>query len=379
MLSERGFTVAATAFALLAGFTAGALWWTALRAPGRTRRLALTGAGLATLAAAWLFGTVATAIAVPSLFGVIHLWYLLGVVTVPAAGAVLVLGAVTGPASRTGRRAGLLGAVLVLPAVVGIHATHIAPFRLAHTEVEATVPEARSGEATITVAVLADLQTAGVGEHERAAVDAIVGSDPDLVLVPGDVLQAPADEEPDLVPEVRELFEELAASAPTLVAPGNTDGAELAAILDGTGARLLHNETETLTLGDRTVTVAGLELDPDTAAARETIARMSDPADGSDIRILLSHVPDAALEVPPDSRIDLVVSGHTHGGQVTVPGFGPPMTLTEVPRDVAAGGLSELRGNQVLVSRGVGMERGYAPQMRIGVPPEIVLVELGGP
>lgn len=47
-----------------------------------------------------------------------------------------------------------------------------------------------------------------------------------------------------------------------------------------------------------------------------------------------------------------------------------------MPRHAAAGGLSTLDGNQLVVSRGVGMERGYAPQMRLGVPPEIVSILL---
>jgi GH43 family beta-xylosidase len=97
---------------------------------------------------------------------------------------------------------------------------------------------------------------------------------------------------------------------------------------------------------------------------------------GDDIRILLSHRPDVVLGLRRDSRIDLVVAGHTHGGQIVVPGFGPPMTLSNVPRAVAAGGLHRINENAVYVSRGVGCERRQAPRVRFLCPPEVSLIAL---
>jgi hypothetical protein len=74
------------------------------------------------------------------------------------------------------------------------------------------------------------------------------------------------------------------------------------------------------------------------------------------------------------SEIDLVIAGHTHGGQISLPLFGPPVTLSEAPRHVAAGGLHELGGRPIYVSRGVGLERGEAPRVRLGARPEISLL-----
>jgi predicted MPP superfamily phosphohydrolase len=89
-------------------------------------------------------------------------------------------------------------------------------------------------------------------------------------------------------------------------------------------------------------------------------------------RIVLSHNPDYAERIPEGLRVDLMISGHTHGGQVYVPGKGTP----KVPSNYGqwyAGGICQGPRCPVVVSRGVGMA--YLP-VRLGVRPEIVLITL---
>jgi len=89
-------------------------------------------------------------------------------------------------------------------------------------------------------------------------------------------------------------------------------------------------------------------------------------------RIVLSHNPDAAELVGPKERIDLMVSGHTHGGQIVFPVVGP---LANVSRygDKYLGGLCQGPHCPVLVSRGVGVAGVPA---RLNVRPEIGLIVL---
>jgi len=85
--------------------------------------------------------------------------------------------------------------------------------------------------------------------------------------------------------------------------------------------------------------------------------------------ILLAHEPDVAARVP--SRVALQLSGHTHGGQVRLLGWSP---VSPSGRRLAYG---HIRTNcDVIVSGGLGCS--IVP-FRLGVPPEIVLVTLGGP
>ncbi|MEK7795143.1 MAG: metallophosphoesterase, partial [Candidatus Hydrogenedentota bacterium] len=90
-------------------------------------------------------------------------------------------------------------------------------------------------------------------------------------------------------------------------------------------------------------------------------------------RVLLSHNPDTAeAREGANHRVDLMLSGHTHGGQVSVPGHGAILLPSAYGRKYE-GGWCEGPHFPAIVSRGVGMA--FLP-IRFRVPPEIVLVTL---
>jgi len=87
----------------------------------------------------------------------------------------------------------------------------------------------------------------------------------------------------------------------------------------------------------------------------------------------MGHSPNFSLG---EIDADLLLAGHTHGGQVQLPGIGPLLTLSLVPRSWASG-LTEISPDQyLLVSRGIGLERGNAPQLRFNCRPELVILDL---
>lgn len=99
-----------------------------------------------------------------------------------------------------------------------------------------------------------------------------------------------------------------------------------------------------------------------------TLARIEDESP----IILLAHEPDIFPEVPP--RVGLTLAGHTHGGQCRLPLVGPLVVPSRYWRRYAHGQIVEA-GRHLIVSGGLGYS---GLPIRIGMPPEIVLVELGG-
>ena len=327
-------------------------------------------------------------------FTLIHVAYVVGTVGVPLAGGIVLVGA----RGRTRPRVVTAVCVLALAAVpVGVYASYVEPFWLKVDRVELAVPAMLAVGAVdgvdgvggvdgvdgvderIRIGVLADLQTTGVGDYERDAVERLLGFGPDVVVLPGDLYQFDAAVFAERAPGFARLIERIVGEVPHVyLVSGNTDTvAGLRRIVGGSGARVLDNEIDTFEVRGVPVRVGGTTLFGDEAAARRMAARLVGP-DGDDrgrVRILIGHKPDA-IELVRATPVDLVIAGHTHGGQVSLPLLGPPLTLTNVPRQVAAGGLHELHGTPIYVSTGVGRERGNAPQLRLGVRPSIGIIDL---
>ncbi len=89
-------------------------------------------------------------------------------------------------------------------------------------------------------------------------------------------------------------------------------------------------------------------------------------------RLLLSHNPDVAETLTGEHRVDLMLCGHTHGGQVVVPFYGPPIVPSRFGMKYA-GGLNQGPHCRVMTTRGAGMA--FIP-VRFNCPPEIGLIEL---
>ena len=319
-----------------------------------------------------VFGVGALAIAGVDGFTLIHVAYVVGTVGVPLAGGIVLLWA------RPRSRVVTAACVVALAAVpVGVYGTYVEPFWLRVDAVELAVGGV---DEPIRIGVLADLQTTGVGDYERDAVERLLGLGPDVVVLPGDLYQFDADLLDERAPQFTQLIERIVDEVPLVyLVSGNTDTvAGLRRITAGTGARVLDNEIDTFELKGVSVSIGGTTLFGDDAAARRMAGRLAGDGQAgvrAGLRILLGHKPDA-IELVGATPVDLVVAGHTHGGQVSLPIFGPPLTLTNVPRHVAAGGLHELDGTPIYVSTGVGRERGNAPQLRLGVRPSIGIIDL---
>lgn len=322
--------------------------------------------------------TVMAALNATTIFAAVHVAYFGVVVTVPLIGVGVLVVSVGTVARRGGtpRQATILcAALMVALAPVGLYMTYVEPVWLRIDRESIPLSGDRAGSGVVRVGVISDIQTATIGDYERRAVDTLMQQRPDVILVPGDVVHMDDERFEEQLPAVRELLGRLSAPGGVYLVPGDVDGAHrLARAVEGTEVRLLENEVVRVRVGDRELLIGGADGHGTPSPVLDEL--LVEPVDGA-ATILLAHRPDAVLDLPPASRVDLTVAGHTHGGQVVVPIFGPPLTLSRVPRDVARGGTHTMSDNLIYVSSGVGAERGGAPQIRLMSRPSIGVLELG--
>jgi hypothetical protein len=103
-----------------------------------------------------------------------------------------------------------------------------------------------------------------------------------------------------------------------------------------------------------------------------SIARAYRGLDKDSVNILLSHNPDINDDVIPQMRVDLILSGHTHGGQVVLPLIGCPVVPSKFGQKYLSG-LVRDGARQTYVTRGVGHL--MAP-VRFNCPPEVTIITL---
>jgi uncharacterized protein len=209
------------------------------------------------------------------------------------------------------------------------------------------------------------------GEHAvRRAVDWVSSRRPDLVIVSGDLVSRRRGE-----PLLRELLARLRNCYAVL---GNHDFAESKdpfATRSPVGglepAILLLDEAKTVDLRGRRVQIVGV----DPRSYRRGLARpgrLADPA--ADLRILACHFPNVVDSLPAGA-FDLVLSGHLHAGQITLPLPGRRIPLAH-PRWRYFHGLYRRKGATLHVSAGLGTT--FVPFRFLARPEatELVLVQL---
>ncbi|WP_456473822.1 metallophosphoesterase [Candidatus Pyrohabitans sp.] len=170
--------------------------------------------------------------------------------------------------------------------------------------------------------------------------------------------------------EAVEFLEALRDIAPVYLVLGNHDhwsgiGAEgLKRVLGSKGIVVLANEA--VRSGD--IVIAGVD-DPYTG--RDNLEKALGSAGDVAVKLLLAHSPQ--IIGGASSRVDVVLTGHTHGGQVRFPGIGA--LWVPLPRKYRRFeyGLFRVGRARMFVSRGIGT--GYIP-LRLNCPPEIVVVNL---
>jgi uncharacterized protein len=209
------------------------------------------------------------------------------------------------------------------------------------------------------------------------AVDLALAQSPDLVVLTGDFIHRGY----KYIEPVAHCLGRLQAPCGVYAVLGNHDFSvrnalgvrrhrhlhrAVAGALGEQGIRVLHNEAVGIERDQKLIHLVGVEdLWSRTCDLQSAFAHLS-----SDVpSIVLAHNP-RTVEILHGRRCDLMLSGHTHGGQIHLPGIGRP-TLGKRARRFAAG-LYRYRDTQVYVNKGVG----FGFRFRFGVRPEVAVLTL---
>lgn len=271
------------------------------------------------------------------------------------------------------RRAWIAGALGTAAGAVVLHGCHFELRRLTVTRHKLHAPP--RAERSFRAAQVSDLHIKEVGPREEAVFETLHEEAPDLTLLTGDIV----DRERNL-PLLDAFLRELPSGGRTLAILGNwerwsrLDIGILRDVYARHGCELLLNQTVPVDVGGTPLQVVGVDNSvngsPDVLAALD-----GTPSNAS--RLFLAHCPAQRDEIL--SRLEgegvrangVLLSGHTHGGQVRVLGLAPALPRGSGPY---VAGWYSAPGLDMYVSRGIGTS---SFPIRIGAPPELALFEWG--
>ncbi|MGD6966354.1 metallophosphoesterase [Rossellomorea vietnamensis] len=296
------------------------------------------------------------------------------------------------------KRAGItIGIALLLLLTWGI----IEPYTIAVEKETAEIPNLPQAWDGKDIAVLGDFQVGMWMDNDSViprAVDKIIEEAPQAVLLLGDYVYHPADDNTLQMEKVADALTPLEeADIPVFALLGNHDYAmdkkddrvnqetadRVDRMLGEKGIRVLQNESVPLTLKNNEVTtnrenentlyLGGLGASwPGNVDVPEALKKIPEDAP----RLFMMHNPEAFKKMPRDSA-PAAVAGHTHGGQIRIP-FTPEWSYKDLgPKNAHVDGWTDegygRDGNSLYVNRGIGFS--LFP-IRINCPPEITFFKL---
>jgi predicted MPP superfamily phosphohydrolase len=240
----------------------------------------------------------------------------------------------------------------------------IEPYWIEVNAITIHTPKLRT--ASFRIVQISDLHCDSMPHNEEQAVRIINQLKPDVIVLTGDCLNRAS-----ALPRLLAMLRGLDAPLGEFAIKGSFEvrywsGLDL---LGNTGFRWLEHDTVAASKGDDAINISGLSLDR-SGACRDLLQGV-----GPDrFHIFLFHTPDLIEDIRGLS-VDLYLCGHTHGGQVALPGYGALITLSKFGKRYESGRY-EVDGTMLYVNRGLGLEPKPAPQVRFFSRPEIAVFDI---
>lgn len=275
---------------------------------------------------------------------------------------------------------GLSLAVIVLANLalsgVAFYATWIEPFQIRRTEERFRVATWASGE-PVRVMHISDIHFEGASLREARLLDLAREEKPDLVLLTGDYLNLSSVYDPAAQEGARQLLAQLAAPLGVYAITGSpvVDVAGIVPeIFDGLDIHWLDDEAVPVDVGGRDLWLLGVRNTYDEERDTQALEKLAATTPTEAFRILLYHTPDL-MPIATGLGVELYLCGHTHGGQIRLPGYGAVVTSSRWGKRYEQGRY-EAGETTLYVSRGLGLEGLGAPRARFLAPPEVIVWDL---
>lgn len=269
--------------------------------------------------------------------------------------------------------------LLIILVALTIYAWQIEPNWLEVTTVDVELfglPQQLDG---FTILHLSDLHLKRFGREQARLLEAIASHHYDMIAITGDLLDNPRNTGLDPVTELLDGLD-----GPVYFVFGNHDYHDYNQLTQELKARditILANQHVRVRHNGTTLQVAGIHdlhtarVNPSAQYQPDLEAALANASKALPL-ILLSHSPAVLENYPlPDWGVDLVLAGHTHGGQIKIPVLGAPFTASGRMFDKYVEGLYRDRTVQMYINRGLGTS---SLPLRFLSRPEVTFIRLVG-
>ncbi len=259
-----------------------------------------------------------------------------------------------------------IGTVVRLSGMFGRGRRNALDVRL--TEVEFRFPHLPAAFDGYRILFLSDLHVGDSPGNMAAALPLLEGLSHDLAVLGGDYQSWGKPAAAETARCVAPLLAALRPPDGVVAVLGNHDSHELVEPLEALGVRLLLNESVAVTRGDQSIHLIGCD---DVHMFYDHAAEAALRHGGGGFRVALVHSPDFAGQAAA-AGCALYLAGHTHGGQICLPGGRPVVTGLDRHHGLARGAW-RLHAMQGYTSTGLGSGE---PALRFNCPPEVARVTL---
>ena len=279
-----------------------------------------------------------------------------------------------------------VGSFFILGVLILIYGSIIEPRLMKITNIDINLRQTQKHE-QLKIVHISDIHVGTYKKEQyiRRLADEINKIRPDLVVMTGDFILNNQEDAEYLRP-----LEKISRIYPTYAVTGNHEynlgdwnnssfsslndkTTTLRKVFDEIGVTLLENQTKLIADNQGSFYLIGIEdIWKQNEELKNNLEKITANLNREYPTILLSHNPDIIIQ--DTSAFDLILSGHTHGGQIRLPFIGSVMKLpTEISDSYDKGLFSLENGNQLFITSGVGES---SPRSRLFCLPEIVVINL---